>query len=307
MDRVASVRAFNRFYTGRIGALREGLGLDGSGYGLTEARILYELAQRDVTEVADLRAALGVDAGYLSRLLTRLERDGLLERRRSEADGRRQHTHLTEKGAAAFARLDALAAADAGALLDRLDDEEQRRLVAAMETIRAALEPADPAPRAFVLRPPAPGDLGWIVQRHGALYASEYGWNVEMEGLVAGVVADYAAANDPAREAVWIAEVDGERAGCVMCVASPDDPRVARLRLLLVEPRARGLGLGGRLVDECVRFARSARYEELTLWTNDVLADARRIYERAGFVLTRSRPHRSFGHDLVGQDWTLKL
>jgi GNAT superfamily N-acetyltransferase len=157
----------------------------------------------------------------------------------------------------------------------------------------------------FVLRPPGPGDLGWMIQRHGALYASEHAWGAEFEALVARVVADYAAGHDPAREAAWIAELDGEPAGCVMCVA--EDERTARLRLLLVEPRARGLGLGGRLIDECVRFARTAGYDEIRLWTNDVLAGARRLYERAGFELVRSQPHRSFGHDLVGQDWSLEL
>jgi DNA-binding MarR family transcriptional regulator/GNAT superfamily N-acetyltransferase len=302
MDRVASVRAFNRFYTSRIGVLHAGL--HETPYGLTEARVLYELAQRDTTEVADLRAAIAVDAGYLSRLLARLERDGLIERERSADDGRRQRARLTAKGAAAFATLDERARDEVGALLAGLSEAEQRRVVEAMAAIEDAFAPRR-APRAFVLRPPGPGDLGWIVQRHGSLYAREHGWNSDMEALVARVVADYAAGHDPAREAAWIADLDGEPAGCVMCVA--DDERTARLRLLLVEPRARGLGLGGRLVDGCVRFARAAGYERITLWTNDVLAGARRIYERAGFELVRSEPHRSFGHELVGQDWSRRL
>ena len=302
MDRVASVRAFNRFYTSHIGVLHAGL--HETRYGLTEARVLYELAQRDATEVADLRRAIGLDAGYLSRLLARLERDGLLERERSADDGRRRRARLTAKGTAAFATLDERATEEVGALLSGVGEEEQRRVVAAMAAIQEAFARAE-APRAFVLRSPRPGDLGWVIQRHGALYAQEHGFDTEFEALVARVVAEYAADHDAEREAAWIAELDGEPAGCVMCVA--EDERTARLRLLLVEPRARGLGLGGRLVDECVRFARGAGYERITLWTNDVLAAARRIYERAGFELVRSEPHRSFGCELVGQDWSRAL
>jgi DNA-binding MarR family transcriptional regulator/GNAT superfamily N-acetyltransferase len=302
MDRVAAVRAFNRFYTRRIGVLRDGL--HDTPHGLTESRVIYELAQRNATEVPDLRAQLGIDGGYLSRLLARLERDGLIVRERSIWDQRRQLARLTDEGAAAFATLDARATEEVGSLLEALPEDEQRRVVGAMGEIRDAFEPAG-APRAFVLRAPVPGDLGWIVERHGTLYAREYGWDASFEALVARVVADYAADHDPAREAIWMGELDGEPAGCVMCVA--DGETTARLRLLLVEPRARGLGLGGRLVDECVRFARAAGYAEITLWTNDVLVGARRIYERAGFELVRSEPHHSFGHDLVGQDWTLTL
>jgi DNA-binding MarR family transcriptional regulator/GNAT superfamily N-acetyltransferase len=302
MDRVSAVRAFNRFYTRRIGVLRDGL--HDTPYGLTESRVIYELAQRNATEVPDLRAELGIDAGYLSRLLARLERDGLIVRERSLWDQRRHLARLTDKGAEAFATLDARATQEVGELLDALPEDEQRRVIAAMGEIRDAFTPAD-APRAFVLRAPVPGDLGWIVERHGTLYAREYGWDASFEALVARVVADYAAGHDPAREALWIGELDGDPAGCVMCVAESE--RTARLRLLLVEPDARGLGVGDRLVEACVGFARGVGYRELVLWTNDVLAAARRIYRRHGFVLVGEKPHRSFGKDLVGQDWRLDL
>ena len=301
-DRVAAVRAFNRFYTARIGVLRDGLLR--TPHTLTEARVLYELGQREVTEVADLRRELDIDAGFLSRLLARLQRDGLVARERSRDDARRQRIRLTAEGAAAFAELDSRSAAEIGAVLDALGEEDQRRLVAAMDVVRDVLEDAAP-PGAFVLRAPRPGDLGWIVQRHGALYAQQYGWDESFEALVARIVADYAERHDPRREAAWIAEVDGEPAGCVLCVRREDD--VAQLRLLLVDPRARGHGIGARLVEECLRFARRAGYARITLWTNDVLDEARRIYERLGFELVESAPHHSFGHDLVEQTWARAL
>ena len=301
-DRVAAVRAFNRFYTARIGVLRDGLLR--TPHSLTEARVLYELGQREITEVADLRRELDIDAGFLSRLLARLQRDGLVARERSRDDARRQRIRLTAEGAAAFAELDSRSAAEIGAVLDALGEEDQRRLVAAMDVVRDVLEDAAP-PGAFVLRAPHPGDLGWIVQRHGALYAQQYGWDESFEALVARIVADYAERHDPRREAAWIAEVDGEPAGCVLCVRREDD--VAQLRLLLVDPRARGHGIGARLVEECLRFARRAGYARITLWTNDVLHEARRIYERLGFELVESAPHHSFGHDLVEQTWARAL
>jgi DNA-binding MarR family transcriptional regulator/GNAT superfamily N-acetyltransferase len=306
-DRVAEVRAFNRFYTPRMGLLRDGL--LHTPYTLTEARVIFELAQRDVTEVGDLRRALDVDAGYLSRLLTRLDDAGLVTRNRSPADARRQVAGLTPDGRAAFAVLDERSGAEIGVLLARLPEDDQRRLLGAMATIRDVLDDA-PGGRGkrgpiLLLRSPRPGDLGWVVARHGALYAEEYGWDESFEALVARIVADYAEGHDPRREAAWIAEADGEPAGCVMCVRKDD--RTAQLRLLLVEPAARGHGLGGRLVDECLRFARGAGYERMTLWTNDVLHAARRIYERAGFTLEASEAHRSFGHDLVAQTWSREL
>jgi DNA-binding MarR family transcriptional regulator/GNAT superfamily N-acetyltransferase len=271
---------------------------------LTEARVLYELGQREVTEVADLRRELDIDAGFLSRLLARLQRNGLVARERSTEDARRQRIHLTDDGAAAFAELDRRSADEIGAVLDALSEDDQHRLVDAMHTVRDVLTQAPPA-AGFVLRAPRPGDLGWIVERHGALYAQQYGWDATFEALVARIVADYAEDHDPRRETAWIAEVDGEPAGCVLCVRREDD--VAQLRLLLVEPRARGRGIGARLIEECLGFAQRAGYTRITLWTNDVLHEARRLYERAGFELVDSAPHHSFGHDLVEQTWARSL
>jgi DNA-binding MarR family transcriptional regulator/GNAT superfamily N-acetyltransferase len=301
-ERVAAVRAFNRFYTNRIGVL--GDGLLRTPHSLTEARVLYELGQRDVTEVADLRRELDIDAGFLSRLLARLERGGLVARERSQTDARRQRIRLTADGGAAFAELDRRSAADIGALLDALGEEDQRRLVTALDVVRGVLEDV-PHTEAFVLRAAHAGDFGWIVHRHGALYAQEYGWDETFEALVARIVADHVEGRDPRREAAWIAELDGAPVGCVLCVRREDD--IAQLRLLLVEPRARGRGIGARLIEECLRFAKRAGYHRITLWTNDVLHEARRLYERAGFELVESAPHHSFGHDLVEQTWARAL
>jgi DNA-binding MarR family transcriptional regulator/N-acetylglutamate synthase-like GNAT family acetyltransferase len=302
-DRVAAVRAFNRLYTGRIGLLRDGFLR--TPHSLTEARVLYELGLRDAVGVAELRGELQMDAGHLSRLLSRLEEQRLVARERSEDDGRRQRVRLTDEGTAAFAELDRRSAAEIGALLDGLGEERQRRLVAAMQAIGDVLDDTPRSGDAFVLRPPHPGDYGWIVHRHGAQYAEEYGWDETFEALVAGIVADYAEHHDPRREAAWIAEVDGEPVGCVLCVRRDDV--TAQLRLLLVDPRARGRGIGARLIDECLRFARRAGYEQMVLWTNDVLHDARRLYERAGFELVESGSHHAFGHDLVEQTWSRRL
>jgi DNA-binding MarR family transcriptional regulator/GNAT superfamily N-acetyltransferase len=301
-DQIEAVRAFNRFYTARVGALRDGL--LATAHPLPEARILFELGRRGPVDVADLRRALDLDGGYLSRLLARLEDQGHVTRRRSPDDGRRQRIALTQSGSEAYATLDERSAAEVGALLEGLGDEDRARLLDAMGTVRAILEGA-PRPAPFALRPPRPGDYGWVVQRHGALYAEEHGWDASFEALVARVVADYASSHDPEREAAWIAEVAGRPVGSIFCVRR--DERTAKLRLLLVEPSARGLGVGGALVDACVRFAREAGYAELVLWTNDVLAGARRLYERAGFALVASEAHRAFGHDLVGEDWALAL
>jgi DNA-binding MarR family transcriptional regulator/GNAT superfamily N-acetyltransferase len=302
-DPVAAVRAFNRFYTGRIGVL--GDGFLRTQHSLTEARVLYELGDREVVEVADLRRDLDIDAGYLSRLLSRLEEQALVTRERSQDDGRRQRVRLTDDGAAAFAELDRRSAAEIGELLDGLGEERRQRLVAAMQVIAGLLDDDPRADGAVVLRAPNPGDYGWIVHRHGAQYAEEYGWDETFEALVARIVADYAEHHDPRREAAWIAEVDGEPAGCVLCVRKDD--ATAQLRLLLVDPGARGRGIGGRLIDECLRFARRAGYEQIVLWTNDVLHDARRLYERAGFELVESGAHHAFGHDLVEQTWLRRL
>jgi DNA-binding MarR family transcriptional regulator/GNAT superfamily N-acetyltransferase len=297
-DRIASVRAFNRFYTNVIGLLREGL--LSTPYSLTEARVIFELAQREATELAELRRALDIDAGYLSRIVARFEADGLIARERSAEDGRRQIVRLTKAGRDAFELLDERSAVEIGSLLSELREDEQWRLVEAMGAIRGVLERPSGAPP-VTLRPPGPGDLGWVVQRHGALYAEEYGWDETFETLVARIVADYAESHDPDRERAWIAELDDRPVGCVFCVEK--EPHVAQLRLLLVEPSARGMGIGTRLVAECISFARAAGYERIMLWTNDVLEDARRIYERCDFELGEEEAHRSFGRDLVGQNW----
>jgi DNA-binding MarR family transcriptional regulator/GNAT superfamily N-acetyltransferase len=301
-DDVAAIRAFNRFYTARVGALRDGL--LATAHPLPEARILYELGQRESTDTGDLRRTLELDAGYLSRLLGRLEEQGLVARERSEADARRQVVALTAAGRDAYATLDRRSAAEIATIVDGLEASDRARLRAAMDTVREVLDGA-PRPAAYAIRAPRPGDYGWVVQRHGALYAQEYGWDESFEALTARVIADFAQDHDPEREAAWIAEVAGRPVGSIFCVRI--DERTAKLRLLLVEPDARGMGVGQALVEQCIAFARATGYEELVLWTNNVLTGARRIYERAGFTITRSEPWRGFGQDLVGEDWALRL
>jgi DNA-binding MarR family transcriptional regulator/GNAT superfamily N-acetyltransferase len=301
-ERVSTVRAFNRFYTNVIGALRAEL-LD-TPYSLTEARVLFELGRADVVQVADLRQILDMDRGHLSRLLARFEGDGLLVKERSAADGRRQVIRLSDQGRATFDMLGSRADEEVRNLLAPLSESEQGSLVEAMKTIQAIFEQPG-SQSSVVIRPLGPGDLGWVVHRHGVLYAREYGWDETFEGLVAHIVADYAGNRDDRREAARIAEVDGEPAGSVFCTKRED--HVAQLRLLLVEPSARGKGVGSQLVDECIRFARRAGYRKMMLWTNDVLTAARRIYERAGFELIEEGRHRSFGKNLVEQTWVLEL
>jgi DNA-binding MarR family transcriptional regulator/GNAT superfamily N-acetyltransferase len=298
---VAAVREFSRFYTNVIGVLREGL-LD-TPYTLTESRVIYELAQRESTEVAELRRTLDVDPGYMSRILSAFEVDGLVTRSRSERDGRRQVITLTRRGRAAFATLNARSAGEIRQLLAPLSAEDRARLVESLGVARHLL--GDELQGNVTLRPPTSGDYGWVVERHGALYRAEFGWDETFEGLVAAIVGAFAQAHDPDRERAWIAELAGVRVGCVFCVRKSDD--VAQLRILLVEPGARGHGVGTRLVDACIEFARDAGYRELVLWTNDVLHAARRIYERAGFRLVEEGRHHSFGHDLVEQTWSLEL
>jgi len=299
---VATVRAFNRFYTNLIGLLR-GKYLD-TPYSLTEARVLFELGQRDASEVTDLRRTVDIDAGYLSRILARFSSDGLITRQRSAADGRRQVITLTGDGRSVVAGLDARSAAQTRDMLATLHDDDRHRLLNAMHVITDVLAEAPP-PRGYVMRAPQAGDMGWVVQRHGAMYAEEFGWDETFEALVARLVADYVDHRDPDREAAWIAEVDGTPAGCVFCMRKDD--RTAQLRMLLVEPWARGLGIGSRLVEEVLRFARRAGYSDITLWTNDVLGSARRIYQRAGFTLDDEARHHSFGKDLVEQNWSRRL
>lgn len=300
-DTIAAVRRFNRFYTRQVGALREGL-LD-SPFTLTETRVLYELAHRDELTASDLGRDLGLDGGYLSRILARFEADGLIARAPSEADRRRAVLRLTRKGKAAFAPLDAGAREEVAAWLGGLPAPAQTELVAAMGRIETLLEPAHARP--YVIRPPRAGDIGWVVSRHGALYAAEYGFDARFEALVATVAGAFLANHDPARERCWIAERDGVNLGSVFLVRADDE--LAKLRLLLVEPTARGQGIGRRLVEECLAFARAAGYRRITLWTNDVLLAARRIYQQAGFQLVRSEPHRMFGPAIVGEDWDLTL
>ena len=299
---VAAVRGFNRFYTNVIGLLR-GKYLD-TPYSLTEARLLFELAQREASEVTDLRRTVDIDPGYLSRILARFETDGLITRQRSAADGRRQVIQLTGNGRSAVAGLDARSAEQTRDMLTGVRDDDRRRLLDAMHVITESLTES-PRPRGYLLRAPQPGDMGWVVQRNAAVYAAEFGWDTSYEALVARIVADYVDNRDPEAEAAWIAEVDGTPAGCVFCVRV--NATTARLRLLLVEPWARGLGIGSRLVEEVLRFARQAGYAQITLWTNDVLADARRIYQRAGFTLDNESHHHSFGKDLTGQNWSRRL
>jgi DNA-binding MarR family transcriptional regulator/GNAT superfamily N-acetyltransferase len=298
--RVAAVRAFNRFYTRRLGML--GSGLLGTEHPLPQARVLYELGQRHRTAVKDLRAVLALDAGYLSRLLRELETDGLIARERAPEDGRRQVARLTDEGRRAFEELDSRSRAEIEELLGRLSDADQRRVLAAMHVLEDAW---DGTPRRDVtLRQPQPGDLGWIVERHGAVYAREYGLDHTFEAHVARIVADFATRGD-SRERVWIADAGGEPAGCVMCTR--DDDSTAHLRVLLVEPDARGLGIGARLVEQCVQFAEQAGYTSMTLWTLSVLTAAHRLYQRAGFTLVAEEPHHGFGRDLVGQTWSRPL
>lgn len=300
---VEAVRRFNRFYTRRIGVLHDRFLR--SPFSLAEARIVYELAHHERTSAAALSRELGLDPGYLSRILRRFRRRGLVRRAAAEDDARRSLLWLTEKGQDAFAALNAAQGAEIAAMLGRLSPEQRGRLIEAMGTIEALLR-AEPEPRVpDILRPPQPGDLGWVVQRHGALYAQEYGWDERFEALVAEIVARFVRRFDPRMERCWIAEKEGENVGCVFCVRH--SRRVAQLRLLLVEPHARGLGIGGRLVDECIAFARRAGYRKMMLWTNDVLHAARRLYQRAGFRLVHEEPHQSFGRPLVGQTWELAL
>lgn len=301
--RAEAVRSFNRFYTRQIGVLREGLLR--SEFSLAEVRVLREMSLREAATASEVGRELGLDAGYLSRIVRGFEGRGLVSRAPSPSDGRQSLLSLTPEGRAVFARLDADAHAEAAAMLEGLSPQEQERLLAAMHTVQDLLG-GRPEPRVpYLLRPHGPGDVGWVVQRHGALYAAEYGWDATFEALVAEIGAGFLRTFDPRRERCWIAERDGENVGSVFLVRGTDE--VAKLRLLLVEPSARGLGIGRRLVEECVRFARQAGYRRITLWTNDVLVAARRIYEAAGFRLENEEPHHSFGHDLVGQTWEREL
>ncbi len=304
-DRIAIVRRFSRFYTRRIGVLHEGL--LGGPLSLTEGRIIYELAQCRTTTAAKLGGGLGLDAGYLSRILRGFETTGLIARRPSPTDGRESVISLTKTGQEAFAVIDARSRDEVGAMLEKLTAAEQQHLVAALLTAETLLgDGGRPEPKLpYLLRPHQPGDMGWIVHRQGLLYAQEYGWDERFEALVAEIVARFIQEFDPKRERCWIAEREGAVVGSVFLVRQTE--AIGKLRLLYVEPEARGLGIGRRLVDECIRFARLVGYRRITLWTNDVLTAARSIYQRAGFQLVAEERHHSFGHDLVGQNWDLEL
>ncbi len=302
-QRVGAVRGFNRFWTRRIGVLREGY-LE-SPFSLTEVRVLYELALSEETSASELGKELGLDAGYLSRILRGFEERDLIAKKPSETDGRRSLLRLTEAGQEVFDSLDARSREDIGSMLSSLSTAKQDRLVRAMRTIERLLGARSEPKGPYILRPHESGDMGWVVHRHGVLYAREYGWDERFEALVARIVAAFIDNYDPAKERCWIAERDGEIVGCVFIVKASDT--VAKLRLLLVEPEARGLGLGTHLVEECIRFARSRGYEKLTLWTNSVLDAARHIYEEKGFEVVEEEVHHSFGKDLTGQTWELKL
>jgi len=292
--RAEAVRRFNRFYTRQIGLLHEHL-LD-SEFSLTEARVLYELAHRPAVTGAELCRQLGLNAGYMSRMISRFEKRGLVAKTRSPEDARAVQLELTGKGRAAFALLNDASRQEVVAMLDALPAAGQQELVDAMGRIQRLL--GEPTP-GYIVRDPQPGDMGWIVHRQAVLYAQEYGWNTEYEALVAEIVARFVRDFDSAWERCWIAEQDGKVVGSVFLVRQ--DETTAKLRLLYVDPCARGLGIGSRLVDECLRFARRVGYRKMVLWTNSVLTDARRIYDRAGFELVEEEPHHSFGKDLVGQ------
>ncbi|RSN59028.1 MarR family transcriptional regulator [Amycolatopsis sp. WAC 04182] len=303
VDRVATVRAFNRLYTGVIGVLDEGPA--DAEYSLSEARVIFELAQQEQTQVTDLRKRLDLDAGYASRLLARLEGRGLLTRERSDEDARRQIVRLTEDGRKAFAVLDQRSVGRIGSLLGKFGEDEQERLLGAMETISSLVGERASNP-ALVLRPPRPGDFGWVVHRHGALYSREYGWDERFEALVARVVAEYVERRGDPRQAGWIAELDGERVGSIFCMPA-EDGTTAKLRMLLLEPAARGRGVGKRLVAECVEFARASGYRAMELWTVSLLDAARAIYRKAGFQLVSEETITGFGYELTGQTWRLEL
>jgi len=312
-DHIETIRAFNRFYTRRIGVLHEGL-LD-SPYTLAESRLLWEFAHHENPTATDLAHALDLDAGYLSRLLRSFKERGLIKSTRSSTDARHVHLSLTAAGRKAFAPLNTRSREQVAGLLGALPEAGQQQLLQAMGTIEHLL--GDQAPQhgapPYLLRPHRPGDIGWVIARHGALYAKEYHWDMRFEALVARIAADFVNRFDPAREACWMAEREGSNVGCVFLVQARDEtsheplPGVAQLRMLLVEPTARGLGIGARLVDECERFARLVGYQKITLWTNSLLYAARGIYQKAGYALVASESHHSFGHDLIGETWQKEL
>jgi DNA-binding MarR family transcriptional regulator/GNAT superfamily N-acetyltransferase len=303
-EQAEAVRSFNRFYTRQIGVLDEGL-LE-SPYTLTQARVLFELGTRKTATAGEIGDVLGLDAGYLSRIVQNFLSQGLVKREASPQDGRQWMLSLTAEGRKAFRGLDRASHKLTAANLSRLSVSRRDRLLSSMQDVQHLLS-ADKGSGEVSIRTHRVGDIGWAIERHGRLYADEFGWNEEFEALVATLFAQFASKHDPAKERCWIAEVDGERAGCVFMVRNADDPNMAQLRCLLVDPKGRGLGVGRRLVDECIAFAKSAGYTKMMLWTNDVLVSARRIYQAAGFSLVSEAAHHSFGKNLVGQVWMREL
>lgn len=299
-DRVETVRRFNRFYTRQIGVLHEHL-LD-SDFSLTEVRILYELAHRPALTTSQLCRELGLDSGYLSRVVSGFEKKGLIAKARSPHDARATQLQMTAHGRATFSPLEDASRREVATMLSQLSEPEQQQLVDAMHQVESLLDGSAPN---YLLRDPQPGDMGWLVYRQSVMYAQEYGWNNEYEALAAEIVARFVREFDPKSERCWIAEKDGKGVGSVFVVRHDDS--TAKLRLLYVDPSARGLGIGRRLVEECLRFARQAGFRKMILWTNSVLTGARRIYEQAGFQLIEEEPHHSFGKDLVGQTWARDL
>jgi DNA-binding MarR family transcriptional regulator/GNAT superfamily N-acetyltransferase len=300
---IAAVRAFSRFYTRKLGVLDQHLLK--SPFSLSEARVLYELAHHEDVSAKEIGAELGLDPGYLSRIMQNFDEGGLISRKPLASDRRQHRLSLTAKGRQAFAKLDRSSHDEVATLLGRLDDTERATLVNAMSAIERALEPQPGARPAFLLRSHRPGDIGWVISRHGAVYAQEYGWDISFEALVAEIAAQFIKSYDPCCEHCWIAEVDGEPVGSIFLVKGSDD--VAKLRLLLVDKKARGLGVGRALTEQCIRFAREAGYSSITLWTQSILVAARSIYQRAGFCRVAEEKHHSFGVDLVGETWELRL
>jgi DNA-binding MarR family transcriptional regulator/GNAT superfamily N-acetyltransferase len=301
--RIASVRAFNRFYTRKLGVL--GQHLSKSPFSLSEARVLYELAHRDDLSAKEIGTDLGLDPGYLSRIMQSFEESGLISRNALASDRRQYRLALTAKGRQAFARLNRNSHDEVASMLAPLSAEDGGRLTAAMATIEDLLEPQGSERAPFLLRSHRVGDIGWVISRHGAVYAQEYGWDISFEALVAEIAAQFIKSYDPSREHCWIAEVAGQPVGSIFLVKGSD--QVAKLRLLLVEKKARGLGVGRALVEQCVRFARDTGYSKITLWTQSILLAARGIYQQAGFRRVATEKHHSFGVDLVGETWELML
>jgi DNA-binding MarR family transcriptional regulator/GNAT superfamily N-acetyltransferase len=299
-----AVRSFNRFYTRQIGVLDEGL--LASPFSLTQARVLFELGTRKAVTAREIGDALGLDAGYLSRMVQNFASHGLIRREPSPHDGRQIVLSLTPEGKKAFRELDRKSQALTAEQLSRLSAPQRERLLLMMKNIQRTFSP-EPDKGTLKIRTHRAGDIGWAIERHGRIYTDEFGWTADFEAMVATLFAQFASKHDPEMERCWIAEVDDERVGCVFVVRYADDPTIAQLRCLLVDPKGRGMGVGKRLVDECLAFAKAAGYAKMLLWTNDVLTSARHIYEVAGFALTKEERHHSFGHDLVGQIWMRDL